>query len=421
MCSLSEESSGCDGDMKTTLSKYSKSEQLGSLRSRSAGLRILFCIPTLRGGGAERQLGYIIAGLTAQGVEVHLIHHGCGPNLERIEQAGARIHRLRGFGNHDPRFLWQITRIVRIVKPDVIHTFLTQMDILGGLVGLITRTPFIVAERTSELCYPDAWKIRMRSRIGIHANFVVANSAAGMKYWESRRHSEDIRVIPNIIPRDEILAMIGEPGTDFGIRSNREVILFAGRYSPEKNPLALLDAIPLVLRDRPDAVAIFFGEGPLRREMEQRVKAQGLAERIKILPYTEELWSWMKRANVFVSTSIGEGCPNAVCEAAIAGCPLVLSDIPEHRELLENGATFVSHLDPAAIARGILKVLRDEKEARRKANIAFGKLSRFSSDLVSAEYLSVYQEVLSRSNARRSEAKPSQERTAESKYLTQDR
>ncbi len=55
------------------------------------------------------------------------------------------------------------------------------------------------------------------------------------------------------------------------------------------------------------------------------------------------VWALMKKASVFVSLSAYEGCPNTVMEAMACGCPIIVSDIPEHREILdEQSALFVT-------------------------------------------------------------------------------
>src|SRR4029077_2674841 len=143
--------------------------------------------------------------------------------------------------------------------------------------------------------------------------------------------------------------------------------LFAGRYSSQKNVLTLLDAILRVLSDRVTATAVFFGAGPLESDLVARGGSYPMDGRIRILPYTNELWSWMKRASLFVSPSIFEGSPNAIYEAAALKCPLVLSNIPEHRELLsDDSAFFVDPDSPLDIARGIHEGLQDPERAKRK-------------------------------------------------------
>src|SRR4051794_34319705 len=92
-------------------------------------MRVLHCIPTLGGGGAERQLAYLAAELRVLGWEVHIAYGHDGPYCAVLAQAGAVLHRVHGRGNHDPRLLWQLRRLISKIQPDVVQTWLFQMDI----------------------------------------------------------------------------------------------------------------------------------------------------------------------------------------------------------------------------------------------------------------------------------------------------
>jgi len=79
----------------------------------------------------------------------------------------------------------------------------------------------------------------------------------------------------------------------------------------------------------------------------------------------------MKRAGVFASLSRFEGSPNAVMEAMVCGCPLVLSDIAAHRELAgDGGAWFVPPDDAAAAAAAIREALASPPAADTRARAA---------------------------------------------------
>src|SRR6185436_12110902 len=93
-------------------------------------------------------------------------------------------HRIEGLGNHDPRLLVRLVRLLRRARPDVVQTWLTQMDVLGGLAARLVGRPWILSERASALAYPPGLKIRLRERIGRTADAIVSNSAGGDRYWE---------------------------------------------------------------------------------------------------------------------------------------------------------------------------------------------------------------------------------------------
>jgi glycosyltransferase involved in cell wall biosynthesis len=155
--------------------------------------------------------------------------------------------------------------------------------------------------------------------------------------------------------------------------------------------LNLLDALFLVLYERPAAMALFVGSGPLESDLVERVKRHHMEDRVKISGYTQQVWGWMKKARAFVSVSLFEGSPNVVGEAAAAGCPLVLSDIPEHRALLDDESAYFVPCDaPTEIARAILEVLRNPEEANVKAELAYAKVSAFTVNSIADQYLALY-------------------------------
>jgi hypothetical protein len=136
--------------------------------------RILHCIPTLESGGAERQLAYLARSLGERGVEIHIALLRGGANLERARASGATIHFLAHRSHHDPALLLRLLRLMDEVRPDVVQTWVPQMDVLGGLAALWRGIPLVVSERSSATNYPANWKNRLRQTIGRRAACIVA-------------------------------------------------------------------------------------------------------------------------------------------------------------------------------------------------------------------------------------------------------
>ena len=158
-----------------------------------------------------------------------------------------------------------------------------------------------------------------------------------------------------------------------------------------------MKALQQVLNEREKAVAIFFGDGPQRESLINLKEKYAVKDRIKILPYTNELWNWFKIADIFVSVSNFEGNPNTILEAIASKCPVVISDIPEHREILdEDSSYFVPVSDPKAIANGIIKALSELDEAQSKTEKAYNKIKNWSIESVTDEYISFYHTLLKR-------------------------
>jgi len=365
-------------------------------------MRILYLTPNMADGGAQRQLTYLSAELIKLGCEVHVGLVAGGPNLNRLELSGAVIHHIPHLGNHDPFILWQLVKLIRKTKPAVVQTFFTQMDIFGGIACWLLNVPWVMSERSSELAYPLTIKHRLRSRLARKAQAIIPNSKGGDAYWQALIADSVPRyVIPNALPITEIAGTPSATKAEIGLPQHGQIVIAVGRFSPEKNIEKLVQALRLVFDQLP-VTAILCGEGPLRPNTRQWLKEQGLSDRIILPGYVSSVWSWMKQADVFVQVSTFEGQPNTVLEAMVCGCRMVLSDIPAHREFIEeSGAYFVNFDDPEEIAHGLIQALSAPTEdVECRSEKAQAKLALWDAALVAHKYKQVYQSVIARWEAR---------------------
>lgn len=357
-------------------------------------MKILHCIPSLGGGGAERQLTYLAGGLRGIGDQVHVAITSRGANWERLLASGATTHELRVRGAHDPRLVWELRRLIQKVDPDVVQVWLRQMDILAGLATLSRRKPLIISERSSAEAYPASTKHFLRGQVGRLAHAIVANSAAGAAYWRQRLGDDPkLHVIPNIVPVDEIAQ--APPAAELRFGSAEPLVLYAGRLDAEKNVETLLKGLEIALERTRFNVALC-GTGTMQPRVAAWLGSRGLADRIAALGYTDDLWGLMKRASVLVSPALFEGSPNVVLEAMAARCPLIVSDIPAHRALLdETSAVLVDPRSAHRIADAVSMVLQAPDAARTRAQAALTRALPFGAEAIAARYHEVYRSVAS--------------------------
>jgi len=357
--------------------------------------RILHCIPTMTGGGSERQLVYLCQGLTKLGWEAHVTLLREGPNSRLLRESGAVVHPISYLSHYDPTNVIRICRLIRNVKPSLVQTWFVMMDIIGGAACRIMGTPQIISERSSSLSHPGNLRDRVQIFASSGARAVVSNSSGGDEYWRGKNNGRLRRtVIPNALPLQEIERVVPASDAQTGVRMGQKVVLYAGRFEKGKNLENLVRALGRVARD-PTVVAFLCGDGPMRPAVERMIHDEGLSGRVFLPGYVMDAWSWMKRADVFVSVSLFEGMPNTVMEAMACGCPAVVSDIPQHREILDDdSAVFVSTSDPMSIATGIVRLLGDTEEAGRKASCAKARTLQWSIPAMAERYERVYLEIL---------------------------
>jgi len=341
-------------------------------------MKILYCIPTLGAGGAERQLAYLAAGMKKAGHDVHVAFATTGPNDDRLAASGVAMHDVGERWNYDPRILLKLIRLVTTIRPDIVQTALTQMDILGGMVALLTRTAWILRESSAAPSYPPGWKSALRRLLGRRADAIIANAREGHDYWGTGD------VIRNGVPCGEIDA--APPAAAQG-----PTILFAGRIDEGKNVATLIEAM-----SRIDGVTVTIcGDGPQRPAIEQLAARLGIAQRVVFAGSVSDVWSRIKAADAVVTLSRFEGCSNVVMEAMACGTPLIVSDIAAHRELLEEqSASFVSCDDAAQAASAIQAILLDRDAARARAQTARARAEQWTIEAMVRRYEEVYQSCL---------------------------
>jgi glycosyltransferase involved in cell wall biosynthesis len=362
-------------------------------------LRVLHVIPSFAGGGAERQLTLLCGALADAGVEVHIAHMHDGPNLAAALACGARLHRIETSGNHDPRALTRLLHIIRHVRPSLVQTWLLHADVFGGLAAKLSRVPWVLSERSSEAMYASGAKFALRRRLGRTATAVAANSEGGLAYWRQVGFRGHGRVIGNIVtPPSEAGSIAPEFAHSFG--TEQPLILTVGRLSAEKNLGCLLGALERVFARHPNTVAAFLGEGPERGALERQIAASSeLRGRVRLPGHVAHVPGWLRAAAMLVSLSSYEGMPNAVVEAMTHGCPVVVSDIPAHREIVDADCGVLVQPEVNTVSEAILAVLADPESADRRAERARQKMTRWSPEAVAAAYLELYRHLVSGEHA----------------------
>ena len=170
------------------------------------------------------------------------------------------------------------------------------------------------------------------------------------------------------LPRDEALAR------RWGI-ADKQVLLCLGPLIARKNPLFLLEAFAEVRRAAgAGVVLVWVGAGPLRRELEARVRRLGLEDSVVFTGYLPESDKvpMLNLADVFVFPSLLEGFPLAPQEAMSCGKPVVAFRVASLPEMVEDGVSgfLVEANERAAFADRVLLLLRDPRcepaSARRR-------------------------------------------------------
>jgi glycosyltransferase involved in cell wall biosynthesis len=124
-----------------------------------------------------------------------------------------------------------------------------------------------------------------------------------------------------------------------------------------------------------------------------------LGETLGVLP-RQQLDAWLQEARVYVSPALYDPFGLLPLQAALAGCPLLLHDIPSYRELWDGAALFFRHNDAADLRRQWRRLLDDERSASALASKAHHRaLSHYHAGRMAGEYLELYRSISPRRRA----------------------
>lgn len=165
---------------------------------------------------------------------------------------------------------------------------------------------------------------------------------------------------------------------------HQRVVLYAGNLEPYQGVDLLLESLPEVLRRSPQTCCVVVGGEPAQIEaLRARARELGLGESVRWLgkrPIPETL-RLMRVADVLVSPMVQEkAVPMKLYAYMASGVPIVATDLPNHKSLLDAGNAVLVRRDAGALAEGILGMLKDGKEAGRLGRQALLRLRSLGPD-----------------------------------------
>ena len=339
-------------------------------------------VPALAGGGAERQLCLLALGLQRIGHDVTIAVFRPGGVYEQTLLANAEVE-VRSLDKRSTaeafRFLLRARRLVRELRPDVIHGY---MD-LGNLVATAMRW------FTPDACL--AWGVRVarldrrqydvlgrlvhesNRRLSRAPDVIICNSVAGAEDCVDDGYpASTIRVVPNGI---DTSAFAPDPvggarvREEWRVPTGSKVVGLVARLDPVKDHATFAAAAGLLLqRDRNVYfVCVGDGEEPYRSRIETLLRESGLGDRLLTSGFRNDMAAVYSAFDVSTSCSLSEGFSNTLAEAMACGVPCVATDVGDARAILGETGIIVAPRNPQALADAWQRILDSDHHAMRDA------------------------------------------------------
>jgi len=291
-------------------------------------------------GGAERQLYLWLAHLDRERFNpiVITLHPGYGDYWEKpVEALGIPLYRNPRSINRLSRF-HQILAILKDFKPDLIHGWNLFSGVYAAASARILGAKSLCGIRNS---YQTFAHHKLLSILGIRfADGFVVNSNSAAADLQSRlgRKKSSVYVIPNAIQSAQAeRAHLRELLTSqYQLRDDYLWCVSMGRMEASKHFEDQLELIADLGNKAENIHLLLFGDGPERPALERTARELGILDRVTFTGEVPQAGQWLPAFDLFVFTSLDEGMPNVILEAAAAGLPILTWDLPFYREILEN-------------------------------------------------------------------------------------
>jgi len=325
---------------------------------------VVQAVNSLALAGAERTTTELACALDPREFEVHVVVVRDGPLRARLESEGIPVHVVGGeFDWRFPLTIARTARVLRELRPSIVHTHMIGSDITGFAAARLAGVPTVLT--TQHDTYHRAWPFDWFRRFsGPRLAAAVAISPSVVDYCTRTLHvpAARVHVIENAVDTRRF-----EPA----VCEQRRPVTFGsmGTLIPIKGHDTLIDAFARILPSLPGARLLVAGQGPLRSALEQQARSLGVSESVEFRGLVEDVPGFLRDIDLLVHPSHQEAFGLAIVEGMVACKAIIASDLPAIRHVLHEGdaGVLVAPGDVAAFADAMERLARDEDLAREFA------------------------------------------------------
>ncbi len=370
-------------------------------------MKVVHVIIGLDVGGAELMLKRLIESHHEQpGIEHSVISlTDTGVLGEHLATQGVAVHCL-GMSSiiKGPATFFRLRKLVQVLRPDVVHTWMYHADFLGGLATRSTGIRNLVWCIRSTDIRKGGSKVTLLIRklcawlSGRLPRVIVCAADASRKVHKAVGYTPNkMQVIPNGFELDKLLPtdINGSCIRDeLGISKDCTLVVSVGRYNPVKDHKTFIEAAGKVAAQRNDVRFMLVG-----RDLEHSnpqlmalIDATGQADAFYLLGERNDVPACLQASDIFCLHSVTEGFPNVLGEAMAVGLPCITTDVGDAAYMLDNPEWVVPAASPNKLAdklNAVLSLPAAEREALGQA-AARRIREHFTMDVLSRRYYDLY-------------------------------
>ncbi len=304
-------------------------------------MRILYIISSLKIGGAQTALANLVPAI-ARNNSIAVAYFHDGPTRQLLEQHHIITYPITGLVHYyDPRAIMRLYKLIKQFKPDIIHTSLWSANIIGRILGKLTKIP-VVSDLHGNCQFEGTvrnWGDRLTASWSA-CTVAVSDGVADAYQAQILRNqlTTKLTVIKNSIDTTKLAQTQPLSRAELGIPSHAFVIGAVGRLEPIKGYELLLQAFAQ-LPNNPTSPAwlCLVGDGSQMASLRAFAAAHQLTDRTVFTGFRRDATSFYPLFDCFALSSVSEGISMALLEALYFCCPVVTTHLATTHEVITHG------------------------------------------------------------------------------------
>jgi glycosyltransferase involved in cell wall biosynthesis len=342
---------------------------------------------------------YLLRGLRAHGLRAAAVcRRGC-PAAAQARQAGARVWEIPMHGELYLPGAASLARIARHHRFDILHAHTAKAHSLASIAtNLFQGARHLVVHRRIGFRPGRGLLGWPKYHLGVDAYITVSEKLRQIMI-DAGIEPQRVHTVRSVTDPTRFTPADPDPRlrSELGIPTDAVVMGNVGYLVPHKDHENLLEAIARVARQVPEVWVVIVGSGPLREDLEDKARQLGIADRLVLTGFREDVERLINLFDIFALSSSEEGICSTLFEVMACEKPIVATDASGVAEAVLDGQTglLVPIKDPRALADAILHLLRNPDQARRYARAGHRRvLEEFTVEKLTEKTLQVYRQVL---------------------------
>ena len=346
--------------------------------------KVIHFVSSLKQGGAERQVATIIN--YSKGINNNLCTiHELESNY--LVDTNNKVIKLKS--KYNLARIIELHKIIKSEKPNFIYAWGVLPFIISSFSIIGTSTKVINGTIRHGI-FKKTFSGYLRMSLLHISKYIIANSYAGLK--------------ANRLHRGYVLYNGIDPKFDRSRWKNMnqasnftaEIILISiANLVPYKDYLTVFKVLKLLKEEGYKFKYQIIGDGPLRSEFDLAVNNMGLKDNIEFLGKVDDPEKYLSQADIFIHSSKGEGCSNAILEAMYMGLPIIASNTGGTSEIVKNNAMLFEYQDIIALYCGLKKLIQNPELRSLMGDQSYHIIQRrFTTEIMVANYENIISNII---------------------------